>query len=126
MQQRLIVRTVNSVYEVLMWSRRFRRVAGQPKGAVPLAEWRSFHRLGPLARGRPMRLWWSRSESGRVVDLDVLTTAPVLDISVTLETGGDRADAESPEPPADSPRRRPTLPMHRGDDTLQPPAHPSV
>ena len=117
-QSRLLVRTVNSLYEVLIKSRRFRRVEGHAAGNPPLAEWRSFHLVGPIVRGRPMRLWWSRGQSGRVVDLDVLTTAPVLDVTVSHRP----ADSESQSHvldtgPEQRPRAATTVPPRAGEAT---------
>jgi hypothetical protein len=79
--RQLVVRTLNSVYELYMRSRHFRRVRGSPAGTPPLHQWRVFHRVGPVVRGQPMRFWWSRSESGRVTHAELLTTAPVVEIT---------------------------------------------
>jgi hypothetical protein len=79
--RRLVVRTLNSVYELYLRSRHFRRVRGSAAGTPPLHQWRMFHRVGPVVRGEPLRFWWSRSESGRVAHVELLTTAPVVEIT---------------------------------------------
>ncbi len=102
-QQRLVVRTVNSLYEVLLGSRRFRRLEGRPHSVPPLSVWWPFDRLGPVVPGRPMRFWWSRGDAGRVAHFDVLTTAPVVDVDVVagdeeqaVARQGDDSDRSAP------------------------------
>ena len=93
--RRLLVRTLNSVYEVWMKGQRFRRTSGNPAGSPPLHQWRLFHRLGPIARGRPMRLWVAHSHAGRVSHMDVLTTAPVVEVT-QLDTEHSAEEAPAP------------------------------
>ena len=80
--RRILVRTLNSVYEVWVKAQRFRRTRGSASGTPPLQQWRTFHRLGPIVIGRPLRFWFARSHAGKVSHVDVLTTAPVVEISV--------------------------------------------
>lgn len=90
--RRISVRTLNSVYEVWVRRQRFRRTGGSASGTPPLHQWRTFHRLGPIVKGRPMRLWLARSHAGRVSHLDVLTTAPVVEVAV--DETEDAADSD--------------------------------
>ncbi|HEY0486100.1 MAG TPA: hypothetical protein VGD72_07615 [Mycobacteriales bacterium] len=89
--RRLVVRTLNSVYELYSRTRQFRRVEGSPAGVPPLHRWRVFHRMGPVVRGEPMRFWWLRGDSGRVAHTELLTTAPVVEVT-EIEAPGDPPD----------------------------------
>jgi hypothetical protein len=95
--RRILVRTLNSVYEVWVRGQRFRRTKGSTSGTPPLDQWRRFHRLGPIVTGRPMRLWLARSHAGKVSHVDVLTTAPVVEVTVDeTEEPSFRADQDHP------------------------------
>ena len=120
-QPRLLVRTVNSLYEVLLRSQRFRRIEGPSRGVPPLAVWWPFHRLGPVVPGQPMRLWRLRGQAGRVSQLDVVTTAPVVEVDLTADPvgaasaderadGGARAGGSGPGRRASRPTLRPDGP----------------
>jgi hypothetical protein len=47
-----------------------------------------------------MHFWWSRSQAGRVSDVEVLTTSPVVDFTVTdIFSEPPSADENAPEKP---------------------------
>lgn len=75
------VRTRNSVYEIELGTRRFRRVEGRrSRSAPPLSMWQRFGQIGPVRVGEPVRIYWMKERAGRMIRSGLWTTAPVLEI----------------------------------------------
>lgn len=104
--RRVFVRTLNSVYELYVRRRQVRRIEGKESAQPPLYHWRLFHRVGPIVRGSPMRFWFKRSEAGRSAHVEVLTTAPVVEITITesSEEHGEEQQAHPTQLHIDDPK----------------------
>ncbi len=75
------IRTRNSVYEIELRQRRFRRVEGRPSPtAPPLRVWQRFGQVGPVRVGEPVRFYWLKDRAGAITRVGLWTTAPVVEI----------------------------------------------
>lgn len=95
----MIIKTLNSVYEVQRGEGLFRRVGGAPRqDAPPIGVWRAFERMSPVVAGRPLRFFSLSGKSRRLSTLQTLTTSPVVGIidgdtdhHEVVAVGGDRS-----------------------------------
>lgn len=75
------VRTQNSVYEIELGRRRFRRLEGAANTkAPPLREWQDFGQISPVAVGEPLRIYWLKGRAGAMARIGIWTTARVVEI----------------------------------------------
>ncbi len=75
----MIIKTLNSTYEIHRGEGLFRRVGGTPReDAPPIGAWRAFERMSPVVPGRPVRFFSLSGGSRRLSKLETLTTAPVV------------------------------------------------
>lgn len=97
------IRTENSVYEIEIGRRRFRRVEGrQSAAAPPLSVWQRLGQIGPVRVGEPLRIYWLKNRDGEAVHLGLWTTAQVVEI-IDAGVGDEHVDVTSmplPEQPA--------------------------
>lgn len=77
----IVVRTVNSVYQLRSRPHGFRKITTGEDG-LRADPWQAFQRMGPVLRGQPLRLWWTTASRGRSHHAGVLVTAPVVDVAV--------------------------------------------
>lgn len=87
------VRTQNSLYEIELARKRFRRLAGTVSAsAPPLDQWQAFGQISPVRVGEPIRIYWLKSKDGPLARIGIWTTARVVEI-VDAGAGAEHVDA---------------------------------
>lgn len=82
----VIIETTNSIYEVRVAEKCFRRIYefGPPDDEFPVGRWHSYQRMTVPETGDPMRFYWILGEYGRMSRIGFCETSPVVRV---LEDG---------------------------------------